>query len=280
MLFDLLLQLALTVDIERRLHRVTRCVGPACKALGKMRRQKRQRTRGAHLLRQCQRRALSFGQRIARRPLICESLTGRLQRLVVGVGGMTLTRMLWHHGKRECLGHTELRGSLVEIDARRGTDALHVAAVRGQVQISLEYLVLAVMPLDPQRETHLAHFAGHRACIELVAQACQLHRDGRGAHGSLARYVGGPCRAHQGNRIDPDMTPKVSIFIQQGRIGDGRSNVLQRHIQPVALVGGERQAQQRTVAIKHGAGVAADGRKVRRLGPPQHQRGAHGHGPG
>ena len=90
--------------------------------------------------------------RMARQPAFPQTITCQLQ---LGLGAFRLARcaaparVLRDDGKRQRFGQRQLGGPFVKMNQARRTDPLDVTAVRRQVEVGLDDLVLAVARFQP-----------------------------------------------------------------------------------------------------------------------------------
>ena len=135
----------------------------------------------------------------------------------------------------------------VEIDQRRGRDAVGAEAEIDFVEIELEDAVLRIGALDAHRQQGFLDLAGERHFVGQKEVLCDLLGDRRGA---LRTPVGAEVlriqhgRARHAGEVDAAVLVEVLVLGRQERVDDELWHRLDRQIEP-ALLG--IFAEQRTV---------------------------------
>ena len=168
--------------------------------------------------------------------------------------GRPARRVLRQDRQGQRLGQREPARILAEIDEARRRGALDVAAVGQEVQVRLQDVPLGVTQLELERARDLHQLAPRCGGADAVEKTGELHRDGRAALTPPARDVCPPPAAHQRERIHARVEPEHPVLLQQRGVDQQRRHPVERHPDPVLLVGRERQAQQTTAPIVDGGG--------------------------
>ena len=183
---------------------------------------------------------------------------GPRQNPVAGIGGP------FHRPIRSAIfgrlrnGHQQGRfgrgqpfGFFAKIRQRGRADAFQIAAIRRQMQIQLQNLILGQPPFQRQRHPHLPQLAAHRPGAAFFQQPRHLHRQRR----STRHHVAVPRRLRHGTgqcaHVHPGMIVKPLIFIGQQGGDKSRINLAHLHRQPPPPIGHGIGAQQVTVAVQH-----------------------------
>ena len=160
-----------------------------------------------------------------------------------------------------------------EISERRGADALDVAAVRREIEVEREDLVLGQGALDLDGAHHLAQFC-HRAAAHFgrLKEPRHLHGQGRGAGAKPAAGCELQRRAQHRARIDAVMLPEALVLIGEQHVEEARIDVGDRRRQPPAAFARRISAQQAPFPVDH-AGREIEGlaerRRAERSDPPR-----------
>ena len=166
------------------------------------------------------------------------------------VQGRTPHGILRHRGKSQTFRKGKPGRRHVKIDARGGSYALNVAPIRRKIEISLENLILAVVPLILKRACHLHELARGRGGRKAESETRHLHGDGGTAHAPRAAQHG-KSRPQRRKGIYARMPVKVSVLVQKHGLHGFRGHLVQRHPYPVLLVARQPHAEQPSSTVEH-----------------------------
>ena len=180
-----------------------------------------------------------FGGDVAVLDHAVDHVVAARDRLVAAAERIVIVRTLGQRGEVGGLGDRQLVDRLVEIEQRRGGDAVGAEAEIDLVEIEFENLVLRIGPLDAQREQRFLDLAGNRQLARQQEVFRHLLGDGRGA----LRPAAGAVVLHIEQRgardaveVEPAVLVEVLVLGGEERIDDEFRHRLDRKIE-AALVG-------------------------------------------
>ena len=145
----------------------------------------------------------------------------------------------------------ELRRFLAKVDFAGGADAFNVATVGREIEIRLEQLRFAVMPLELKGAQHLGELSAQRARLQMRTQPRQLHRDRGRAAAAPFPAAEIPRGAHDSDRIDARMFAEEAVLVQERRLHELRRNAIERRENAIFFVAAQRHPELVAVAIKN-----------------------------
>ncbi len=172
-------------------------------------------------------------------------------RFVAVAERIVVVRALGQRGEIGRLGDRQLVHRLVEIEQRRGGDAVGAQSEINLIEIKLEDPVLRIGPLDAQREQGFLDLAGDRQLVGQQEVLRHLLGDGRSAlrpaAAAIILHVDHRGAADAGD-VDAGVLVEVLVLGGDERVGDEFRHRLDRQIE-ASFVGVFRQ--QRAVGGVH-----------------------------
>ena len=161
---------------------------------------------------------------------------------------------LRNQAQRDRFRSAQTRGGFAKVNFARCANSFDVPPIGRKVQVRLEDLVFRVMTLELERVEDLSKFPAERARVEMKPQPRQLHRDGRGAGAWMAGTREVPGSPEERHRIHPRMPREILVLKADGRVDQGRRNIVERRPDSIFLIRGERDAEDVAVSIAHPRG--------------------------
>ena len=159
-------------------------------------------------------------------------------------------------GQHRDLPQGELVRLLAEVEPRRRPDPLDVAAIRREVQVQLQNLVLRKPPLDLHRPEALADLRP-QSPRPRIGHAGHLHGDRRSPGNHLAMPQVRDHRPRHRERIDPRMAIEPLVLRGHQRLPYLGGQLRQPHRQPPALVRRQEEPERLPLAVRHHHGRRA-----------------------
>ena len=185
------------------------------------------------------------------KPRFIEPVHGQAESLVVA-GRPAAGGVLRHKHEGGALRRGQLGCGFVKIAHGCRAQPLHIAAVRGKVEVGLKNFLLAVVPFQLQGQQHLAQLGPHLACFKPCRKPRHLHGDGRAAHTAAPGDNAGSS-AKQRKGIDAGVIPEKSVFVAQHGIHRSGGNIGQTGADAVFLIGRKTHAHDAAAFVEHHA---------------------------
>src|SRR5229473_1996455 len=117
----------------------------------------------------------------------------------------------------------------MKINQARGRDSFDVAAVRRDIKVGLENLVLAIEAFKFGRSGDLQNLSAQSSRVDAETNSRELHRDGGAADSPAATEIRRAEGAQQRDGIHSAMPSEPRVLLQQRRLDHCRWNFRQRH---------------------------------------------------